>query len=216
VAKAFGFQPTVTIITGTAVSGDRLVGAASMDGLRNIETELLIYIDKTIEVDDAKRLLRRRNFRFGDFIALSPALRAALVAEALATSVDEAPQVSTGLFAACLTCVAESSSATLAGFSLKGGHSYIKRPTRRYHAADDEKALRILFTQQRTPMFTTNAAFGELGAEVIGGEAVPANRLSPTGLSLAKHRLHAFARRVNQRVTQSMHDLSLFGLRAGH
>jgi hypothetical protein len=216
VAKAFGFQPTVTIITGTAVSGDRLVGAASMDGLRNIETELLIYIDKTIEADDARRLLKRRNFRFGDFIALSPALRAALVAEALATAAEEAPQVSTGLFAACLTRVAEASSATLAGLSLKGGHSYIKRPTRRYHAADDEKALRILFTQTQTPIFATNPAFGELGAQVIGGEAAPRGRLSPTDFSLAKHRLHAFGRRVSQRVAQSLHDLSTFGLRPGH
>jgi len=133
-------RPQLTVISSRVTRPDHRVRAATMSILKGLETDYLLLIDVSEEMQAAKEKLDAAGIRYEKFTSVGPLERAAIVGEVCGAELgwgDTQERVSNGVFAVTLPIWAGASEVVLAGFSVEGGHSYIDAKTKRSHVAAD-------------------------------------------------------------------------------
>lgn len=148
-ARAGIARPDLTVIVGWTLRPVREVRRATIDAMRGLETDNLVFVESGAPEEEARSILADIGFQYQTFLKIDAIERAAIMGEAWGqeialgrgTKQDDRP--SNGVFAAALAIWADAEELVLCGFSLGGGKAYMQGDTPRKHLAADRQFFEL-------------------------------------------------------------------------
>lgn len=154
-------KPDITVLSGIML-GNLGVNIDAKAALRNLDTKLMLLIERGTTATAARKIFDSFNYRFDDLVSIRNSQRAKIIKNVtgkdLCQEVDGA-KISTGLFAIALCLHLKSPRVVATGFSLsKNGHAYSSSNYRRRHVDIDAAAINLLIAQG-FPIVTPDSTF---------------------------------------------------------
>jgi hypothetical protein len=168
VAKRYNLsKPLLTVMSSSVGRANNLVRQQTLQNLAGCSTnELLLVESKGISFGATKAALEQIGFSYQDSHDITRMDRAIITEQILSSDIGGArgqSRISTGCFAAVLAAWAEAREIVLVGFSLTGGHSYIRGDTPRNHVGGD-----MVFFARSTQLQATVRTTSEILHEKFG------------------------------------------------
>lgn len=133
---------SLALINGYTAQNTGLVAKKSLKVIGGCKADFLLYIDVGIEVEEGVSNIKNSHFEYKKLLRLNALERAYIIGEAISYDITlgaRDKRVSNGIFLATLMIWVGAKNLILSGFSLSGGHVYIKEPTPRHHVYGDSK-----------------------------------------------------------------------------
>jgi hypothetical protein len=146
-ASRLGIQyPHLTIMASYTTAFKTEKSKATMPVLKGLRTKEVLFIEGSDNEQHARNILDKAEFRYDIFSKITWVERAAIIGEVCGIELGIGKVrnvVSNGIFAAILAIWANADEVVMCGFSLQGGHNYIKNKFKRDHVDGDRKFYKI-------------------------------------------------------------------------